>query len=337
MASITRRGDYQFQVIVRRKGYPSQTKTFETKSDAQKWARDVESKMDHGHFRDRREIKATTLGDLLERYLDRVTPTKRGHVAERNRIKQLQRHPIALRPLEGLCSRDFAEYRDSRLRQVSRSTVRLEMALLSHLYSTAIKEWSMPLEHELRNVRKPKAGEARERRLVDNEEQLLRTALHRPTAGRVAVWLEASIDLAIETGMRAGELLSLDWGQVNLTFSVIRLKETKNGSSRTVPLSAKAISVLSGLPSKAHGGRVIPNFHDTSGLDRSFKRLCEAAEIQGLRFHDLRHEAASRLAPRMKVQTLAKIMGWKTLQMAMRYYNPSDQDLLDAIHGKLAA
>lgn len=337
MASITCRGDYQFQAIVRRKGYKSQTKTFEARADAEKWARDVESKMDRGRFQDRREIESTTLGEALERYLNSVTPSKRGHVAERNRIKQLQRHPISLRPLDGLCSRDFAEYRDARLGEVSGNSVRLELALLSHLYTIAIKEWSMPLEHELLKVRKPKAGEGRERRLGKDEEKLLREALLRPAARSAAVWLEASIDLAIETGMRAGELLTLDWHQVNLTFGVIRLKETKNGSSRTVPLSAKAVEVLRGLPSKAHGGRVIPNFHDTSGLDRAFKRLCKSAGIHDLHFHDLRHEAASRLAPRMKVQTLAKIMGWKTLQMAMRYYNPTEQELVDAMRGKLAA
>jgi len=337
MASITRRGDYQYQAIVRRKGYESQTKTFESRADAEKWARDVESKMDKGRFQDRREIESTTLREALEKYLVTVTIHKKGHVAEGNRIKQLQRHPIGLRSLDSLCSRDFAEYRNARLLEVSGNSVRLELALLSHLYTIAIKEWSMPLEHELRRVSKPKAGEGRERRLVDDEEKRLRAALYRPTARSAAIWLEASIDLAIETGMRAGELLTLDWSQVNLTFGVVRLKVTKNGSSRTVPLTAKAIEVFCALPSRERGGRVIPNFHDTSGLDRAFKRLCKAAGIDNLHFHDLRHESASRLAPRMTPQTLAKIMGWKTLQMAMRYYNPTDQELVDAIRDRLAA
>ena len=155
MASISKRGDYQFQAIVRRKSYKSQTKTFEARAEAEKWAREVESQMDRSRFRDRREVESTTLSQALERYLNTVTPTKKGHVAERNRIKQLQRHPIGLRPLDGLCSRDFAEYRDERLQLVSGNSVRLEMALLSHLYTIAIQEWSMPLEHELRNVRKP--------------------------------------------------------------------------------------------------------------------------------------------------------------------------------------
>lgn len=337
MASISRRGDYQYQAIIRRKGYPSQTKTFESRTEAEKWARDVESKMDKNRFRDQREIEATTLGEALERYLKKITITKKGHVAERNRIKQLQRHPLALRPLSTLCSRDFAEYRDTRLEKVSGNTVRLELALLSHLYTVAIKEWSMPLEHELHKVGKPKAGAGRERRLLHDDESCLRTALRRPAARIPAVWMEACIDLAIETGMRAGEILSLEWHQVNLHDGVIHLQQTKNGSTRSVPLSHKAVGVLQALPRSPHGRRVISRFYDTPGLDRAFKRVCKAAGVTDLRFHDLRHECASRLAPHMAPQTLAKVMGWKTLQMAMRYYNPTDRELADTVRRALAA
>jgi integrase len=330
MASISKRGDYQYQIVIRRKGYPSQTKTFETRVDAERWARDVESRMDKGLFRDRKQVEQLTLGDALERYAQTVTPTKRGHVSEANRIKLLQRHPIALRSLGNLQSRDFADYRDERLLQVSANTARLELALLSHLHTIAIKEWSLPLEHVVKNIRKPKAGPGRERRLSGNEEIHLMAALNRPTARGAQVWLGACTQLAIETGMRAGEILGLDWKQVNLDRGVIRLEQSKNGSGRTVPLSEAAVAALRQLPTHI-SGRVIPNFHDTSGLDRAFKRLCKAAGIDGLRFHDLRHEAASRLAPHMPVQTLAKVMGWQTLQMAMRYYNPTDDELVSCV------
>ena len=102
MASITRRGPFQFQAIVRRKGYPTQTKTFETRNEAEAWSRSIESKIDVNQFRDRRELETLTLGDLLQRYLKEVTPTKRGAVQEGNRIKQLLEHPLALRPLSTL-------------------------------------------------------------------------------------------------------------------------------------------------------------------------------------------------------------------------------------------
>lgn len=337
MATITERGDYQFQAIIRRKGYPSQTKTFESRADAERWAREIEANIDTGYFRDRREVERTTLGQALQKYLEQITPKKRGLVAERNRILQLQAHPISLRPLAGLRAKDFVEYRDERLKLVSASTVRLELALLSHLYTIAIKEWSMPLMHELMNVRKPQAGPGRERRLSADEEKRLRKAIYRPQTRGAEVWLEACIDIALETGMRAGEILSLEWRQVKLDAGTIRLDMTKNGSARTVPLTLKAAETLRRLP-RDISGKVIPNFHDTSGLDRAFKRVCKAAKISDLRFHDLRHEAASRFAPLMTVQTLAKIMGWRSIQMAMRYYNPTDSELVDVVRrAQLAA
>ena len=330
MATITKRGDYQFQAIIRRKGYPSQTKTFETKAEAERWAREVEATMDTGYYRDRREVERTTLGQALEKYLELISPGKRGYVAEKNRIKQLQKHPLALRPLATLRAKDFAAYRDCRLTEVAPNTVRLELALLSHLYTIAIKEWSMPLAHEMKNVSKPQPGPGRDRRLQGDEEARLRAAIYRPRARGSKVWLEACVDLALETGMRAGEILSLTWREVKLEAGVVRLGKTKNGNARTVPLTLKATEVLRHLP-RGISGRVIPNFHDTSGLDRAFKRACEAAKITDLHFHDLRHEAASRFAPFVTAQSLAKIMGWETIQMAMRYYNPTDSELVELV------
>jgi integrase len=330
MASITRRGSFQYQATVRRKGYPTQSKTLESRKDAEKWARDVETQIDQGVFKDRREVENTTLHDALERYRLSVTLDKRGRVAETNRIRQFQTLPLAQRSLDSLQAKDFAAYRDGRLKVVSKNTVRLELALFSHVFTIAINEWCLPLEHPLKKVKKPSAPDGRDRRLVGDEEARLKAALHRPEARGAALWLQSCITLAIETGMRAGELLSLQWSQVDINQNVIRLDKTKNGSARSVPLSVQARACLHHLP-RHISGQVIPNFHDTSGLDRAFKRLCKAAKIDGLRFHDLRHEAASRLAPHMPVQTLAKIMGWKTLQMAMRYYNPTEQELVDVV------
>lgn len=330
MAAIQHRGPSQYQVLIRRKGYPTLTRTFETKKEAEAWAKEHESKMDQGRFRDRREAENTTLYDALQRYLEQVTVHKRGHKAERNRIRMFQEHPLAQRSMGSLQAKDFATYRDQRVQEVSNNTVRLELALLSHLYTVAIKEWCFPIEHELKNIRKPKPGSARERRLVDDEEaRLLKGAKEIPSPD-LRFWLAACIRLGISTGMRAGEILSLDWKQVNLPRRFIKLEQTKNGSTRIVPLNPEAVQTLERLP-KAIGGKVIPYFYDTPALDNAFKKACIAAGIEGLVFHDLRHEAASRLAPYISVQTLAKVMGWKTLQMAMRYYNPTEDELVRAV------
>ncbi len=156
MASIIKRGPYQYQATVRRRGYKTQCKTFESRADAEAWAQAVESSMHRGKFRDPSGIKQITLEQALRLYEEKVTAHKKRPQQERSRINKLCRHPMAQRYIAEMRACDFAEYRDERLKQVGANTVRLELALLSHLYTIAIKEWSWPLEHEVRNVRKPK-------------------------------------------------------------------------------------------------------------------------------------------------------------------------------------
>ena len=331
MATINKRGAYQYQARVRRKGYPAQTRTFNTRAEAAAWVREVESSIDSGTFRDRKVLTQLTLHDALERYLKEVTVKKRGKQQETSRIRQLQAHPLALRQLQSLQACDFVVYRDRRLQHVSPTTVRLELAILSHLYTIAIKEWSWPLVHELKNVAKPTANHGRERTLMPGEFQRLMEAIALPYRRQCQVWLDACVRLAIETGMRAGELLTMEWEQVDLMSGVVRLDKTKNGQRRLVPLTEEAVRVLSSLPRPCGGRRVIRGFYDTPGLDRAFRRALKDAGIADLRFHDLRHEAATRLAPHMTVQNLAKVMGWKTLQMAMRYYNPQAHELVELV------
>ncbi|MCS6503837.1 site-specific integrase [Burkholderia thailandensis] len=154
--------------------------------------------------------------------------------------------------------------------------------------------------------------------------------LHSCCKHQRAATLSFCIVLAIETGMRAGEIVKLRWEQIDLANHTIRLNLTKNGHARSVPLSERAEAAIRALPRSIHGGR-LTSFYDSRGLSAAFRRACERAGVVGLRFHDLRHEAASRLAPHMPASTLAKVMGWKTLQMAMRYYNPTDQELVTAV------
>lgn len=126
--------------------------------------------------------------------------------------------------------------------------------------------------------------------------------------------------------MRRGEIADMTWKQVDFAAKVVRLEITKNGSRRIVPLSEKAEEALRTLPRNI-GGKVF-TFFDSNGLGAAFTRACLRAEIEDLRFHDLRHEAASRFAPRMPATTLAKLMGWKSINMSMRYYNPTESELV---------
>nr|WP_314861962.1 site-specific integrase [uncultured Undibacterium sp.] len=326
MASIINRGPYQFQVLIRRKGYPTQTRTFESQKDAKDWARDVEAKMRRGEFADLSEAEATTLGEILERYRQEVTPEKRGHVQENYRVLQLIRHPISMRSLASLRNVDFSDYRNERIKQVGPKTVQLELALLSAVLNNARRDWSIPIENSVTDIRKPKLPRGRDRRLVGDEEVRLFEASEECKSDGLGV----CIRLALELGMRRGEIANLQWSQVDFEQHVIRLDLTKNGDARLVPMSTTAEAAIRSLYTTNCSGRIF-DFFDSDGLGKAFSRARKRAGIVGLCFHDLRHEAASRWAKRVPVATLAKIFGWKTLQMAMRYYNPTAAELVAAV------
>jgi integrase len=327
MATIRKRGPYQYQAEVRRKGYPRQVRTFETKADAQAWSTMIESEMVRGVFTDRTEAEQTSLKEALERYLKEVTPSKRGADREASLIRRWQKHPLAYRSLASLRPLDFVQYRDERLRVVAANTVRIELALISHLFTIGVREWGLPISNPIQSIRKPRPAAGRDRRLACDEEERLLAAAEKSHA---APWLGACIKLAIQTGMRAGEILSVAWQQVDLERGIIWLSQTKNGDPRTVPLTLAAVEVLRQLP-RGKSGRLIEASAWSCNLSHNFHRACNTAGIEDLRFHDLRHEAASRFAPRMTPQTLAKVMGWRSLQMAMRYYNPTGEELVRAV------
>lgn len=324
MATISNRGPYQWQATIRKKGYPPQSKTFETKKDAQAWSAIVESEMVRGVFADRTETERTTLGNLIERYSLEISPLKRSCRTELVTARRFLRHPLALRPLSTLRSVDFAKYRDERLSEgAAANSVRLELAYLSTMLTTAKKEWSIQVENFLEMVRKPPAPPGRKRRLVGDEEARLLTAVRDSDAQG----FELCFILSIETGLRAGNIVELCWEDIDFEEHVIYVGKTKNGDSLSVPLSQTAEAVLKSYPCANKTGR-IAKFYDTAGLGAAFRVACRKAGIQGLRYHDLRHDAATRLAPLVEAPVLAKLMGWKTLQMAMRYYNPTDEELV---------
>lgn len=323
MATITKRGPYQYQAIIRRVGCPTQTKTLESKRDAQDWANAIETDMRRGVFVDLHEAERTTLDDLLERYKTEVTPKKRGARPETYRLGAMQRHPIALLRLTALRAVDFTNYMNERLEEVSPKSVREELVLFSSVLKKAAKAWSIPVINYIHDIERPSGTSVeRVRRLSGDEEARLMDAV---AGARKDSELRAIVTLAIETGMRASEITGLMWSHVDLKNHVLTLPFTKNGDSRTVPLTMKAEQALQSLPRNIDGKVFTFN---SRGLGDSFAAACMRAGIENFRFHDLRHEAASRLAPRMRVHSLAKIMGWRTLQMAMRYYNPNDKELV---------
>lgn len=324
MATIRRlRGKWQAQV--RRKGIPPRAKSFATRADAEKWARNLEAELDRcGSLPDTRLAERMTVQELLERYLTEITPHKRSARSEESRIRGLMGRDIAHRTLAMLSSADIATYRDQRLKLVSTSSVIRELNTLAHAIDIARKEWGLHLvQNPVRMVRRPVPPRGRDRRLVGDEEQRL---LDAADAGR-NTYMRPLIILAIETAMRQGELLSLTWNDVDLEKRIAHLELTKNGDSRDVPLSSRALEALRQLAAQRVDERVVPS--TTSGVQQAWGHLRTRAGTPDLRFHDLRHEGVSRLLEKgLNVIETATISGHKELRMLQRYSHLRAVDLV---------
>ena len=289
MASFRQRGG-KWQARVIREGHPDQTKTFESKADAEKWARGLESEIDKGQFVSVTEAQRTTLGDLIARYLAEVTPLMKGATEDTIRLKAMMRKPIARWSMANLSASRIAAFRDARLKEVSAGTVIRELAYLSAIINHARREWGINVPNPVQMVRKPPSPQARAKVLTDEEIARLLQALE--PVGRRSHWTKFAVQLALATAMRRGELLLLRWEHVDLQAKTAFLSDTKNGDSRTVPLSSAAIKVLTELP-RHISGVVFPVRFFT--LDAAFKRGLRRAGLADVRFHDLRRTAITRM------------------------------------------
>ena len=243
MASISKTPSNTWKAIIRKSGWPTTIKTFRTKRDAQDWTRRTEDEMVRGVYIDRADASQLLLKQALDRYLRAVSSTKKPstYAAEQHKIKALKA-ALGNYSLAALNPNLIASYRDQRLAAgKSADTVRLELALLSHLFTIAIKEWQLGLVYNpVMNIRKPPAGRGRNRRLRTDEERILLEACDQ-YANPMLGWI---VRTALLTGMRAGEITSLRRDQVDLEHRVVRLTDTKNSSARSVPMSKQARQVL---------------------------------------------------------------------------------------------
>lgn len=372
VATIRKRGPYQWEAQIRRRGYPAQSKTFNTKAEAEAWAKMLESEMSRGVWVSRSEAEATTLYEALNRYEEEVSPKKRGAESESSVLRICRAVDLAKRPLATIRSADMAKLRDEWLKDLKPATVLRRLAVLSHVFNIARKEWGMEsLSNPVELVRKPQPNNARTRRIAvtdpsadssgEDEPELERGAqdgeLERVVAASGSELLPSIVWLAVETAMRRGEIVSLRWEHVDLKRRVAHLPATKNGDARDVPLSSRAVSVLQALKDAqdaaknkdadgdedADAGRVFAIRADavTRAFERAVARArtaylkackecgqrSDARFLTDLRFHDLRHEATTRLASIFPMHELTKITGHKDPRMLMRYYHPRAEDL----------
>lgn len=332
MATIRKLVSGKWNVQVRRKGHSPISKSFINQKDAGQWVRHVEADMDKGAFVNRSEAENTTLAEALVRYRDEVTPHKKGARRETIRLAAWISHPLSKRSLASIKSLDLARYRDARLKEVSSNTVRLELAIVSHLFTIAIQEWNIPIINPLSNIRKPKPSNARTRRLKGDEEDRLLAACKESRN----VLLYSLVVLAIETGMRLSELLKITWSDINLEKRIILLKDTKNGNARTIPLSLRAIEILIEIQKEMRNPTNDRVFYlwkqRPDAMNGAWVAAVKKANLDDFHFHDLRHEATSKLFEKgLNVLEVAAITGHKTIQMLSRYTHIRPESLISKL------
>lgn len=347
MASIRRRGN-RWHVQVRRKDHPPICKAFAQRKDAEVWGRDTERKLDRGE-EPGEPAAVHTVAELLRRYANVVSPTKRGGEVEQVRLKAMVRHSIGKVMAGKLTTAALATWRDERLHTVSGSTVVRELGLLHRVMVTASHEWGVQVPLSVfQFVNKPKQGQGRVRRLPAQAADALLAAC----AGSSNPFLAPAVTLALETGMRRGEIVALQWSAIDFTTGLICIGEAKNGHSRLIPMTERARSVLTALqdaekarPVDATGSAIHQAFeharerakkalqaHATGGQDVAQRRALEA--LQGLRFHDLRHEAISRFFEKgLTMVEAAEVSGHRTLAMLKRYAHADVERIAQKLSG----
>jgi integrase len=355
MAVIVRTPAGTWKAVVRRKGWPTTSKSFRTRNDAEAWARRTEDEMVRGLFIQRAPSERMVFSVALRRYLAEVTPTKKPttQVAEIKKSKPLDAY-FGKYSLAAITPDLVAQYREFRLasdvqqksqrpgvspKKVSTSTVRLELALLSHLFTVAIQEWRIGLTmNPVANIRKPAPARARDRRLTAEERRRIFDAVNHHSNPMLA-WI---VRIAEETGMRKSEIVGLRRNDVDLQKRVAVLRNTKNGETRTVPLSHGAGEALAA--SLAHPMRPSDTdliFFGEPGSDglrrpyafeKTWNEMKKKAGVRDFRFHDLRHESTSQFFEMgLSDQEVAAITGHKSMQMLKRYTHLRSEDLVARI------
>jgi integrase len=327
MASIRKRNG-KFQARIHRRGYGYRSKSFLTRADALRWARQGEMDLE------RRGLGEQTppLSLLVSRYKGEVTPRKKSARSEAYILAAWERSSISKQQADFVTAAELAKWRDERASVgILGSTIRNHLNTLSAVYRHAASEWGYQhLENPVARLKRPSPGKARTRRVSDEE-------IGRVRAATASVYLAALIDLAVETGMRLSEIVSLRWNNLDLEARTAFLPDTKNGHPRTVPLSTTAVLTLrnlrQGVVQRLDGALFPVTPHAvTVAFRRACKRVQKASDgslAVNLRFHDLRHEAVSRLFERgLNPMEVAAISGHRSMQMLARYTHISPTTLL---------
>jgi len=308
-----RKRNSKWQAIIRHKNIGTVTRSFKSKSHAIKWVHEQENIIEAGHY-GLLKPDSVILGELLSRYCEEITQGKRSANTEERRLNRLIKDPISALTLDKLSSSAIAAFRDRRLPDGARTT-HYDLTLIRHCLKIATHEWGLMLpSNPVDFIKMPPTSKPRQRRLNKGEYERLEQASNLTLNPHI--W--PIIVFAIETGMRRSEILGLTWDNISLERQLAYLPLTKNGTSREVPLSTKAVQVLTNQRSRQNTPTPFPV--NANAFRLAWERLRKRADLCDLWFHDLRHEAISRFFEMgLSIPEVALISGHKDAKMLFRY------------------
>ncbi len=343
MANIEKRiaqdGRISFRVKVRLKNFPAQTASFQRLTDARKWAQQTEASLREGRHFKTTEAKRHTLAETIDRYVTKILPTKPKSGFSQTGQLQWWKKTLGAYTLAELSPALLAEQRDKLLEEKTKrkklrtpATVNRYLAVLSHVFTVAIKEWQWIEENPLLKITKPKEPRGRVRFLSDEERQRL-LEICKLSENKI---LYMVVVLALSTGARRMELLGLHWKDVDLQRGVIILHETKNGERRVLTLSGHALELMKQHEKKRNLNcdLVFPgkNLKNPIDIRSTWETALKRANLANFRFHDLRHSTASYLAMNgASLAEISEVLGHKTLQMVKRYAHLSEEHTSEVV------
>ena len=296
--------------------------SFPTKLKAQEWAAQKEAEiiannsnllLPNNH----------TFASAMARYLDEISTTKKSLKFERIKGKVLMRSSFAHIPLNKINASHIAKWRDERLQQVQPATVNRQLNLISALFSTCQREWKWMNHNPVKDIRRPSNPKPRDRRISHVEIEAILDALGyddiQPIETKMAL-VGLYFLIALETAMRLGEICKITNENINLPERYITLHDTKNGDSRQIPLSRRAVFLFE----KRLSTELSLTSEQAGAL---FRKAYKRTDIENLHFHDTRHEALTRLAQKLEVLDLARMIGHRDPRSLMIYYNATATEI----------
>ncbi len=342
MATIEQRktgSNTTYRVKIRLRGHPPQTATFERKTDAKRWAQHTEAAIREGRHFKTTEAKKRTLGELVDRYMRDVLPSKPKSEVDQKRQLLWWKQQLGHYVLADVTALVIAEHRDRLAggltpqgRQRSPATANRYLAALSHALTIAVKEWGWLDDFPMRKVRKLREPRGRVRFLSDDERPRLLEACQAHSSALYSI-----VVLALSTGARQGEILNLTWRDIDLARGMIILEQTKNNERRSIPLQGLALELVKDMSKvkRIDTDLLFPSRKDPSkplNVHSIWRATVKRAGIEAFRFHDLRHSCASYLAMNgASLAEIADVLGHKTLQMVKRYSHMSEQHTMGVV------